>query len=173
MDIGEISIFLPSVSQINDELTGVIKTHCTKAIEEILSDIAETYRIPIDELNEKYLKVLDFGEISVLGRGKKSIDTKTRCCAKTSKGRCTRKRKTGLFCGSHEHSRPYGEIDDSESGSAPVQIQTQVRAQTKKKPLICKKPTEREPEALEEVAEAEDTVEMDKIETEEDEEQSS
>lgn len=113
MDVGEIATFLPSIVTINQQVQGVIQSQCKKHLERILHDIAETQGISFAELNEKYLENLDTSDAVPHTRIKTPINAEQRCCAKTCRGRCTRKRKGGSkFCGSHTHARPYGEITE-------------------------------------------------------------
>ena len=119
MDVGEITVYLQSVVSLNEKLINIIKDQCRKNLEIILIDIAETTGCSLSELRGKYLSNIDLVEFAnsyELAKSKKTIDSKIRCCAKTCKGdRCTRKLKKDKFCGSHEHSRPYGEIVNSDN----------------------------------------------------------
>ena len=85
---------------------------------------------------------IDFNEISstisLSKKTRRKIESHERCCAKTSKGdRCTRKRKTTRYCGSHLHSRPYGEIDEDElPADASVSIPIPIPIPIREKPVI-------------------------------------
>jgi hypothetical protein len=134
MDVSEITVYLQSIGSVNEQLLKIIKDQCRKHLEAILCNIAENTDISLSELRQKYLSDIEFGDFmnsSVLTKSKKKIETSLRCCAKTSKGdRCTRKKKIDRFCGSHEHSRPYGEISNDDDSSITM----------RSKPLVRKKP---------------------------------
>ncbi len=142
MDVGEIAVYLQSIGSVNEQLVKIIKDQCRKHLEIILADVSETTGVSLSELREKYLCDIEIGEFSsasVLTKSRKKINTAIRCCARTSKGgRCTRKRKTERFCGSHEHSRPYGEItnDDESSLTETEHIKRKPVVKEKKKTII-------------------------------------
>lgn len=174
MDIGEITAFLPSVSAINEQILQLAKDQCRKHLETILQDIAETTNLPLASLREKYLSELDFGDfsnLSVAPKFRKKVDSKSRCCACTSKGaRCTRKRKSEKFCGSHEHSRPYGVIanedDVSEEGS---DASTAITATSKCRPLVkARAKSASDIEAAKDVEDLEDLEDVEDVEDVED-----
>ena len=145
MDIGEIPVHLPTLSAINDQLINLMKDQYLKHLDMVLQDISETRGIPKDQLTEKYMTDTEFGNFGSVSvapkKSRRKLDPKIRCCARTSnRTRCSRKRKTERFCGSHEHSRPYGEVEDEEddesstsSASTPRPLGTPV---VKKKPVV-------------------------------------
>jgi hypothetical protein len=142
MDIGELELRIPTVSEINDQLVDFIKEYTKQKVADILTEISSDEQLPRDKLM-LYIRKLNFDDLATISNVKKprkSICTKDRCHAKTSKGeRCTRKRKDELpYCGSHESSRPYGEVDeDSQQDQDQDQPQDQPQHQhIKSKPLI-------------------------------------
>jgi hypothetical protein len=114
MDIGEIELRLPTVTDINDQLVEFVKDYVMKKTSNVLVKISQQENLPRDRLMQ-YVHNIDFEDISTsvnTKRPRKKVDVKDRCLAKTSKGcQCTRKRKNDLYCGSHENSRPYGEVE--------------------------------------------------------------
>lgn len=123
MDIGELELRIPTVSEINEQMVEFVKEYVKQKVADILTEVASDENLPRDKLM-MYVRKINFDDISStinsVKRPRKKVDSYDRCRAKTSKGdRCTRKRKdTLLFCGSHETSRSYGEIDsDDESES--------------------------------------------------------
>jgi len=105
MDVGQISVFLPSVSFINEQITKMADVLLLERLEQILIDIAESEQIPQDKLLVKYLHTAGND------KSKKGLLQSMRCQAKISDGgQCTRKRKTERFCGGHENSRHFGEM---------------------------------------------------------------
>ena len=111
MDIGEIEVRIPSVSDINDQITEFVKDYVCKKTSSVLIKVSQEHNLPRDKLMS-YIHQIEFDDISTTlsaKRPRKKVETKDRCLAKTSKGgQCTRKRKTDYYCGSHENSRPYG-----------------------------------------------------------------
>ena len=116
MDIGEIELRLPTVTDVNDQLVEFIKDYVKKKTSNVLVKISQQENLPRDKLM-CYVHEIDFEDVSTsinTKRPRKKVDNKDRCLAKTSKGcQCTRKRKTSNYCGSHENSRPYGEIESA------------------------------------------------------------
>lgn len=123
MDIGELQLRLPTVSEINEQLVEFTKEYVKQKVSEIITEISASENLPRDKLM-LYIRRINFDDISStvssVKRPRKKVDSKHRCRALTSKrDRCTRKRKDSLlYCGSHESSRPNGEIsdDDDEDG---------------------------------------------------------
>lgn len=119
MDIGELELRIPTVSEINEQIVEFIKEYVRQKVSEILTEVASVENLPRDKLM-LYVRRINFDDVSStinsVKRPRKKVESGDRCCAKTSKGdRCTRKRKDLLlFCGSHETSRPYGEIDSGD-----------------------------------------------------------
>ena len=146
MDIGELELRIPTVSEINDQLVEFIKDYTKQKVADILTEVASDEQLPRDKLM-LYIRKLSFDDLASINnikRPRKVICTKDRCHAKTSKGeRCTRKRKDELpYCGSHESSRPYGEVNgiddastdadaDTESQSPPVKTKPLIRTKTR------------------------------------------
>jgi len=124
MDVGEVELCLPSVSEMNEQFVQLLKDYAMRKASDLLTQIASTENLPRDKLMA-YLHKMDFDDIvttiSNAKRPRKKIESKDQCCAKTSKGdRCSRKRKEGTYCGSHLVSRPYGEVTDTED-SVPLE----------------------------------------------------
>lgn len=126
MDIGEIELRIPTVSEINEQMVEFTKEYVRQKVSEVLTELSVDEQLPRDRLM-RYIHTINFDDISLtinsMKRPRKKIDTRERCQAKTSKGdQCTRKRKDLVqFCGSHESSRPYGEIKgDSFIRTKPV-----------------------------------------------------
>lgn len=118
MDIGELELRIPTVSEINEQLVEFIKEYTKQKVADILTEVASSEQLPRDKLM-MYIRKLNFDDLVTLNGLKKTrkvLSTKDRCFAKTSKGeRCTRKRKDDLpYCGSHESSRPYGDAVDED-----------------------------------------------------------
>ena len=118
MDVGELELRLPTVSEINEQMVEFIKDYVLRKSVDLLTRVSVDEHLPCDKLMA-YLQDMDFDDIastiSSSRKPRKQISSEDRCCAKTSKGeRCTRKRKTDRYCGSHCNSRPYGEIGDEE-----------------------------------------------------------
>lgn len=114
MDIGETEIRIPSLSVMNSQMVELIKEQVVNHLTKILTLVADEEQIPREQLL-KHLANLDINEanstISLSKKSRKEIDPAQRCHAITSKGkRCTRKKKEGIYCGSHSHTRPYGSI---------------------------------------------------------------
>lgn len=122
MDIGEITTHLPSLSAINDQLSLIIQAQVKKQLKVILANIAINLNIPLEDLNSQYLSNIEFNDLNspiLLKKKRKNLESNIRCKAKTSKNkRCTRKKKTNSFCGSHEHARPYGQLFDSDHSNS-------------------------------------------------------
>lgn len=137
MDIGELELRIPTVSEINENMVEFTKDYVKQKIAEILTLISADENIPRDRLM-LYIRKINFDDISstvnTVKRPRKKIDPKDRCRANTSKGdQCTRKRRDDLlYCGSHETSRPYGEIEHGDSELN--------ESQSKSKPVIRVKP---------------------------------
>lgn len=117
MDIGEIEARLPTVSEINEQFVEVTKEYVRQKLAEILVLIAHKEQtLPREELM-KYLDMVDFEDINstvtLSKRARRKINAEEQCNALTSKKvRCTRKKKNGLYCGSHTNARPYGEVSE-------------------------------------------------------------
>lgn len=115
MDIAEIDIKIPSLTLLNEQIIELIKEQVTTAVSRVLDQIAELERLPRDGLNH-YVDNLDFSNIdkslSQSRKLRREVESSQRCRAKTSRGvRCTRKKKDEMYCGSHIHTRPYGELE--------------------------------------------------------------
>ena len=129
MDIGEIELRIPTISDINEQMVEFTKEYVRKKISEVLTELSVDEQLPRDQLM-RYIHNINFDDISLtinsMKRPRKKVDTRERCRAQTSKGeRCTRKRKDMLeFCGSHESSRPYGEVTEGPSTRTKPVIKT-------------------------------------------------
>lgn len=121
MDIGEHSISLPTLTEINDQVDGLIRRTTRMHLEALILRISDGEKIPIKHLMDKYLP--ETGDVTPsLEVPSNSVSSATkqqrklpadddRCMANISNGtRCTRKKKTERFCGSHSTSRKYGEV---------------------------------------------------------------
>jgi hypothetical protein len=118
MDIGEIEVKIPAISEINEQFVELTKGYVKQKLVDLLTFISIEENLPRDRLM-KYIHQIDFDDINSTvansRRTNKHIDAEDQCQAKTSKGvRCTRKKRNGAYCGSHLSSRPYGEIDSYE-----------------------------------------------------------
>lgn len=119
MDIGELELRVPTVTEINEQLVEFVKEYVRKKASETLTQIASDENLPRDRLMT-YIRKINFDDITstivAIKKPRKTVESKERCRARTSKGdRCTRKRKDMLlFCGSHETSLPYGQVDSDE-----------------------------------------------------------
>lgn len=119
MDIGELQLRLPTVTEINEQLVEFTKEYVKQKVSEIITEISADENLPRDKLM-LYIRRINFDDISStvssVKRPRKKVESRNRCRALTSKrDRCTRKRKDGLlYCGSHESSRPNGDIADSD-----------------------------------------------------------
>jgi hypothetical protein len=119
MEIGELELRIPTVSEINEQMVEFTKEYVRQKVSEVVTEISSDENLPRDKLM-MYVRKINFDDISSTifsKKPRKKIESEDRCRAKTSKGdRCTRKRKNPiLFCGSHETSRPYGEIDSEKT----------------------------------------------------------
>jgi hypothetical protein len=114
MDLTQIEVRIPSLSDINDVITDSCKKEVRKHLENILHMIAQGEDLPIDYLKERYLSDVDIK--TTLATTKKRITTDEQCRAKVSTGkRCSRRcKQPDTYCGGHLHSRPYGEITEDE-----------------------------------------------------------
>lgn len=116
MDIGELELCIPTVSEINKQIVEFTKDYVKKKVSEILNELASDEGLPRDRLM-MYVRKINFDDItatvSATKKPRKKVDSKDQCKAKTCKGdQCSRTRKDDLdYCGSHETSRPHGEIE--------------------------------------------------------------
>lgn len=139
MDIGELELRIPTVSEINEQIVEFTKEYVKKKVSEVLTEISADENLPRDKLM-MYVRKIKFEDISstinAAKRPRKKVESKERCRAKTSKGdRCTRKRKELLvFCGSHESSRPYGEVAESDDETDTSLVELPLKERTK--PII-------------------------------------
>jgi hypothetical protein len=139
MDIGELELRVPTVSEINEQMVEFTKEYVRQKVAEILTEVASDENLPRDKLM-MYIRKINFDDVSstinAVKRPRKKVESKDRCRAKTSKAvRCTRKKKDILmFCGSHETSRPYGEIGDSDDESLGLNSVSTPKIRTK--PII-------------------------------------
>jgi hypothetical protein len=98
MEIGETSIQLPTLSEINTEINDLVTSMIRKRLEVILIQISEQEQIPRDKLFKAYLNDADLTE----KKQRKQILDDIKCNAFTASGaRCSRKQKLNGFCGSH------------------------------------------------------------------------
>lgn len=116
MDIGELELCVPTVSEINEQLVDFTKDYTLRKCAELVTKISADENLPRDKLM-KYLQDIEFDDIastiSSVRKPRRQISPEDRCCAKTSKGdQCTRKKKNGKYCGSHCNSCPYGEVEE-------------------------------------------------------------
>jgi hypothetical protein len=117
MDIGELDIRIPTVSEINGQIVDFVKEYVKQKVSEVLSAVASDENLPRDKLMA-YVRDIQFDDIlstlNSVKKPRKRVESRERCRAKTCKGdRCTRKRKDDMeYCGSHESSRPYGVVED-------------------------------------------------------------
>lgn len=153
MDIGELELRIPTVSEINEHMVEFTKEYVKLKIAEILTEISADENLPRDKLM-LYIRKINFDDISstvnTVKRPRKKIDSKDRCKAKTSKGdQCTRKRRDDmLYCGSHETSRPYGEVDDVGPSPDPSRSSSpspKTKTQSRSKPIIKMKQPKPDP----------------------------
>jgi hypothetical protein len=122
MDIGEHSITLPTLSDINEQVDALIRRTVRDQLESLLLAVAEGEKLSHKHLKEKYLpEKLQLSASTAEDTGyerkdekkshRKMPDDSERCLAKISHGgRCTRKRRDMQFCGSHSATRKYGEF---------------------------------------------------------------
>jgi hypothetical protein len=138
MDIGELELRLPTVSEMNEQMLDFIKEYVLRKAVELVNIISADENLPRDKLME-YIQQIDLEDITTISverKPRRQIGSEDRCCAKTSKGeRCTRKRKSGSYCGSHCNSRPYGVIEHEDDVSENVDVSEKIRA----KPTIIRK----------------------------------
>ena len=119
MEVGKIPASLPSLTRINKEIKNVVNTNIKYQLQEILTDIADKYRLSRNELLQNYLTDIVIVKPEVEDTSKKRIRKKVpqhlRCNALTSTlDQCSRKKKDeDLFCGSHQNSRNFGVINGS------------------------------------------------------------
>lgn len=119
MDMSQVEIRVPSLSELNDHITEAIKKEVKKHVENLLHRIAQGESLNFDIIKEKYGINTDVNISSeALKIKKKKLNTIDKCQARVSAGdRCSRKCKhPDVYCGGHINSRPYGTISkDSDS----------------------------------------------------------
>lgn len=116
MDFEHVQTRLPTLSEINDQLQLCINDGAKEVVQQLLHQIAAGEGLAYDYLHERY-----GSSINVETSGKKpraQLSSDLRCLAKISNnGRCSRKRKDGLYCGGHATKRPHGAFGEADARS--------------------------------------------------------
>jgi hypothetical protein len=115
MEIGDTSVQLPTLIEINAEINALVTSLVHKKLEEILTTIAEQEQIPRDRLFMNYLTSVD----TIGKKPRKLIPDEIRCTAIIASGeRCSKQQqKDNKFCGNHINAHRFGEYQPK-----PIQI---------------------------------------------------
>ena len=123
MDISQLEVRIPSISELNQHISDCIKKEVRKQMEAFLHRLAKEEDLSFDTLKEKYIKS-DHSLTSALASSsssasastsviKKKITDEEQCKARVSTGnRCSRRCKGVSYCGGHINARPYGEVEN-------------------------------------------------------------
>lgn len=97
------------LKQLNKYLNELLVQKLTIISDTLTKQICIDYKLPLDEIKHKYAGLIQ----KTLEEQFSECDTSSReCLARTANGeRCSRKRKTELFCGCHAENQPFGRID--------------------------------------------------------------
>jgi hypothetical protein len=121
MDISQVEVRIPSLSELNTQISECIRKEVRKQLEGLLHHLAQGENLSIDYLKDKYLHLTEVDQITVTKQTKKKISCDEQCRARVSTNkRCSRRcKQPATYCGGHINSRPYGELeeDDEESDS--------------------------------------------------------
>lgn len=113
MDISQLEVRIPSVSELNQHIADSIKKEVRKQMEAFLHRLAKEEDLSFDTLKEKYLKssAATDQQTAATSEPVKKIKEDEQCKARVSTGnRCSRRCKGMSYCGGHLNARPYGEI---------------------------------------------------------------
>ena len=116
MDISQVEVRIPSIVDLNQNISDCIKTEVRKQMETLLHRIAQGEDLSFDTLKEKYMKTTSSSSTHACTPTtsiKKQIQDEEQCRARVSTGnRCSRRCKNSdSYCGGHINARPYGEIN--------------------------------------------------------------
>jgi hypothetical protein len=119
MDISQVEVRIPSLSDLNAQISECIRKEVRKQMESLLHHLAQGENLSIDYLKEKYLRLTDVENVSVSKQAKKKINGDEQCRARVSTGkRCSRRcKQPDVYCGGHINSRPYGETEEADEDS--------------------------------------------------------
>ncbi len=114
MDISQLEVRIPSISDLNQHISDCIKKEVRKQMEAFLHRIAKEEDLSFDVLKEKYMKSSSSSSSAAdhsTAEPLKKIKEDELCKARVSTGkRCSRRCKGTDYCGGHLNARPYGEI---------------------------------------------------------------
>lgn len=119
MDVREIPIMLPALTEINADIQDLIRKNVKTIVSEILKKVADNEHLEHDTLLKHFTE--DMIEYDFKKKLKKHISVDDRCIAKIGTGaQCTRHRKDKeQYCGSHLASRRFGVVESSEFPDSP------------------------------------------------------
>ena len=125
----------------NDMVLQIVHGSICCVLGELFKDISTDYKIPYDELCDKYLtrfknedkyKSIKVAKPKVATAGVASNNNNldpNKCIARTQSGnQCQRKGNTGLFCKGHATSQPYGRMDQQPPQPQPKKRSTASRS---------------------------------------------
>jgi hypothetical protein len=112
MDISQFEVRVPTISDLNQQISECIKKEVRKQIDSFLHRVAQGEDMSYDMLKDKYLKSTEIDTVSISKEPKKRINDEEQCHARVSTGkRCSRRCKgSDDYCGGHLNARPYGQI---------------------------------------------------------------
>ncbi len=122
MDISQVEVRIPSITDLNQHISDTIKKEVRKQMEAFLRKVAQGEDLSFDKLKDKYMSSVAGSGAGVPGSGeaelsattsKKKISEDEMCRARVSTGkRCSRRcRLPDIYCGGHLNARPYGEVN--------------------------------------------------------------
>lgn len=122
MDISQVEARIPSLSDLNTQISECIRREVRKQLEGLLHHLAQGENLSIDYLKDKYLHLTEVDGLTVTKQSKKKISCDEQCRARVSTGkRCSRRcKQPETYCGGHINSRPYGEIEN-DAGDADAE----------------------------------------------------
>ena len=113
MDISQLEVRIPSICDLNQNISDCIKKEVRKQMETFLHRIAKEEDLSFDVLKEKYMRSSSATATADYSQSEpaKKFKEDEQCKARVSTGkRCSRRCKGTEYCGGHLNARPYGEI---------------------------------------------------------------
>ena len=119
MDISQVEVRIPSLSDLNTQISECVRKEVRKQLEGLLHHLAQGENLSIDYLKDKYLRLTEVESLAVTKQSKKKISCDEQCRARVSTGkRCSRRcKQPDTYCGGHINSRPYGEIEEADASA--------------------------------------------------------
>ena len=116
MDISQVEVRIPSITDLNQHISDTIKKEVRKQMEAFLHKVAQGEDLSFDTLKDKYMSSIatTTADAAVASASnKKKISEDEMCRARVSTGkRCSRRcRVPDIYCGGHLNARPYGELN--------------------------------------------------------------